>query len=363
MELRYYIIFAVVVLFLQLFLIIFDRTFRWLFKNQLGKKSLFVLSVFIFIAANAVILLTIFRIYPNFRLSAWILAFLLYSSFASLSCFILFKLGKQWQNSTKFNRTLRLFYPIVLAGLFGLSIYNAYTPKILHYQIQLNKPLPALRIGVASDFHLGTLFGRKQIDELAAIFNREKVDLILLPGDIMDDNVNAYLAEKMQPYLAKLKAPLGVYATLGNHDFFGDKTRVAQEIHRAGLQLLEDESVVVNHQFVIVGRNDELAINRPETQTLLQAVDTNLPIFLMDHRPTDVMKHSQLPIDLQVSGHTHKGQIFPANLFTMLMYDLAYGYQKLGNGHYFVTSGYGFWGIPLRLGSQSEVLIIDVSGK
>lgn len=363
MEFRYYIIFAVVAVVLQLFLFIFDRTLRWLLKNKLSKTSLLGLSLFAFLSINAVILLTIFRIYPNFRLSAWILAFLLYSSFASLSCFILFKLGKQWQNSTKFNRTLRLFYPIVLAGLFGLSIYNAYTPKILHYQIQLNKPLPSLRIGVASDFHLGTLFGGKQMDELATIFNREKVDLILLPGDIMDDNVNAYLAEKMQPHLAKLKAPLGVYATLGNHDFFGDKIRVAQEIRQAGLQLLEDESVVVNHQFVIIGRNDEMAVNRPETKTLLQTVDTKLPIFLMDHRPTDVMKHSQLPIDLQVSGHTHKGQIFPANLFTMLMYDLAYGYKQLGNGHYFVTSGYGFWGIPLRLGSQSEVLIIDVIGK
>lgn len=368
MELRYYLIFAVVALVLQLFLFIFDRTLRWLFQPVLSKKTLSLLSSLVFMGTNAVIFLTIFRVYPQFRVSAFILVFLLYNSFIVLGGWALLTCCKRRQNVTKFDRslfngTLRLLYPIALASLFGLSLYNAYTPNVVHYQIQINKPLPGLRIGVASDFHLGTLFGGKQIDELAAIFNREKVDLILLPGDIMDDNVNAYLAEKMQPHLAKLKAPLGVYATLGNHDFFGDKIRVAQEIRQAGLQLLEDESVVVNHQFVLIGRNDEMAVNRPETKTLLQTVDTKLPIFLMDHRPTDVMKHSQLPIDLQVSGHTHKGQIFPANLFTILMYDLAYGYKQLGNGHYFVTSGYGFWGIPLRLGSQSEVLIIDVIGK
>lgn len=83
---------------------------------------------------------------------------------------------------------------------------------------------------------------------------------------------------------------------------------------------------------------------------------------MLDHRPTEIEKHSKLPIDLQVSGHTHKGQIFPANLITALIYRLDYGYEKIGLGHYVVTSGYGFWGIPMRLGSQSEVVILDVTG-
>ena len=83
----------------------------------------------------------------------------------------------------------------------------------------------------------------------------------------------------------------------------------------------------------------------------------------MDHRPDEIESHSTLPIDLQVSGHTHRGQIFPANIVTYLMYRLDYGYEKIGNGHFVVTSGYGFWGIPLRLGSQSEVWILEVKGK
>ena len=83
----------------------------------------------------------------------------------------------------------------------------------------------------------------------------------------------------------------------------------------------------------------------------------------MDHRPSDIEAHSKLPIDLQVSGHVHKGQIFPANLLAEYVNRRAYGHEKIGFGHYVVTSGYGFWGVPLRLGSQAEVWVIDVKGK
>lgn len=294
-----------------------------------------------------------------FRTIALTLALLLFAFFISILTACLNKLS-----GSRFNTTLKIIYPFAFTGLIGLAIYNAYTPKVLHYQVQLDKPLEKpLRIGVASDFHLGKFFGAKQLDQLAEIFNQEKVDLILLPGDIMDDNTIEYLAENMQPHLAKLTAPLGVYATLGNRDFFGNQQAIATEIQKAGIHLLWDQAVKINNQFTIVGRNDDLIKNRPSTAELLANVDTHLPVFLMDHRPTEVEQHAQLPIDIQVSGHTHKGQIFPANIITALTYKLDYGYQKLGLGHYFVTSGYGFWGIPMRLGSQSEVLIIDVSGK
>lgn len=360
MELRHYLTFGGAILVLQLFLYVFNRTLCWFFNLQPKSKSRYLLWLTTYISINAVILLSIFRIVPMFRLGAFFLAFLLFSLFVSIGIAVL---RKVFQNSAKINRTLRWCYPLGLLSLLGLSVYNAYTPKIVHYQVQIDKPLKPLRIGMASDFHLGEWFGGKQIDQLASIFNTQKVDLILLPGDIMDDNVNAYLAEQMQPHLAKLQAPLGVYATLGNHDFFGDQQRIADEIQKAGIQVLWDQTKTVNNQFVLVGRNDDMVKNRPTTVELLKSVETNLPIFLLDHRPTEILQHAKLPIDLQVSGHAHKGQIFPANLITYLMYPLDYGYEKIGNGHFVVTSGYGFWGIPMRLGSQSEVVIIDVIGK
>ena len=113
----------------------------------------------------------------------------------------------------------------------------------------------------------------------------------------------------------------------------------------------------------MVGRNDDTDKNRPSTAKLLENQNTELPVLLMDHRPTGIEEHAKLPVDVQVSGHVHNGQVAPANLIVRLLNRVHYGYEQINNGHFFVTSGYGFWGVPLRLGSQSEVWIIEVKGK
>lgn len=361
MEFRYYIIFGSVFIVLQFLIFSFSKTLNWLF-NISAKKQKFVF-ITAYLIGNSFFVLHFLRLFSVFRAVALMLALLLFAFFVSAGVWLIFRLGKKWIEPNKLSRALKIAYPFGFFGLIGLAVYNAYIPKVLHYHIQLDKPIQPLKIGVASDFHLGRLFGAKQLDKLADIMQREKVDLILLPGDIMDDNVEYYLKENMQPHLAKLTAPLGVYATMGNHDLFGHQTEIRREIEKAGITLLWDQTITLNNQLVIIGRNDDLVKDRPTAEQLLAQVDTRFPVFLLDHRPTDILQHSRLPIDLQVSGHAHNGQIFPANLITKMMYELSYGYRKIGQGHYFVTSGFGFWGIPMRLGSQSEVLIIEVTGQ
>ncbi|EGY33777.1 metallophosphoesterase [Aggregatibacter actinomycetemcomitans serotype e str. SC1083] len=355
METRYYITMLAAMLALQFMLFGLSRTLNWIFN--LNGKTRCTLTIVLFLVLNALVLSAPLRLYTeSFRVSALILTLLLFSTFSSLIVGFLYLLRKKWRHSLKW------LYPILFLSFVTVGLYNAYTPVVRHYQVHLDKPMKPLRIGMASDTHLGKFFGGKQLDKLADIMQREKVDIILLPGDIMDDNVNAYLAEKMQPHLAKLKAPLGVYATLGNHDFFGDQARIEREIRKAGIIPLMDESLVVDNRFVLIGRNDDLVTDRPSTEQLLKGVDTNLPIILLDHRPSEIEQHATLPIDIQVSGHAHNGQIFPANLIVKFIYRLSYGYEQINGGHFFVTSGYGFWGVPMRLGSQSEVMIIDVVG-
>ncbi|QIW15408.1 metallophosphoesterase [Pasteurellaceae bacterium RH1A] len=362
MEYRYIITSAIAFLALQIFLFSFTKTISWLFSLKRTPK--FLLGALFYVSANALIILHLTRTLHAFRAVALMLALLLFAFFISILTACLYKLGQHIMDKNKLNTGLKVFYPLAFCGLVGLSIYNAYTPTVVRYSVTLDKPLAQpLRIGMASDLHLGKYFGAKQLDKLADIMNQEKVDLILMPGDIMDDNVEAYVAENMQPHLAKLRAPLGVYATLGNHDFFGAEHSIYEELTKAGIKVLWDEAETINNQFVIVGRNDDLHKARPSAQQILSKVDTQLPIFLMDHRPTEIEQHAQLPIDIQVSGHAHKGQIFPASIITKLMYRLDYGYEEINKTHFFVTSGYGFWGIPMRLGSQSEVMIIDVKGK
>ncbi len=355
MEIRHYITTAIAVLVLQFMLFGFSRTLGWLFN--LNPKTRTKLTLILFLLFNALIATAPLRLYAeSFRVSALLLTLLLFSTFSSAIVGILHRFFKSW------DKALKLLYPILFLGFIGLGLYNAYTPVIRHYQVKLDKPMQPLRIGMASDLHLGRLFGSTQLDALADIMRQEKVDIILLPGDIMDDNVNAYLAEKMQPHLANLQAPLGVYATLGNHDFFGDQQRIEAEMRKAGIIPVMDESVVIDGRFTLIGRNDDLMKNRPTAAQLLKGVNTALPVILMDHRPTEIEQHANLPIDIQLSGHAHNGQIFPANFVVKLIYRLSYGYEQINHGHFFVTSGYGFWGVPMRLGSQSEVMIIDVVG-
>ncbi|VEH66042.1 phosphodiesterase YaeI [Rodentibacter pneumotropicus] len=110
--------------------------------------------------------------------------------------------------------------------------------------------------------------------------------------------------------------------------FFGHQDEITAEIRQAGIILLKDQVATINDELVLIGRNDDLEKHRPSTEMLLKQAKQDLPIIVLDHRPSEVEIHSTLPFDLQVSGHTHKGQIFPANLITALTYRIDYGLEK-----------------------------------
>lgn len=357
--------FVLVLLALQLFTFGLGRSLQWLFAPWVEPKRRRWLMIAAYVVTNSLIAGLVLQLgHGIFRWMALWMVLLLFVMYAALATFLLYLLLRRFMPQKPMSRSLRLFAPLFVAALFGLALHNAYTPVVRHAEITINKKLDQpLRIGMASDMHIGKLFGAKRLDDLAAIMNREKVDIILIPGDVMDDNVDAYRAENMQPSLQKLRAPLGVYATLGNHDLFGHQRDISDELTQAGIRVLANESLVVDNRLLVVGRNDDTDKNRPSTAKLLENQNTELPVLLMDHRPTGIEEHAKLPVDVQVSGHVHNGQVAPANLIVRLLNRVHYGYEQINNGHFFVTSGYGFWGVPLRLGSQSEVWIIEVKGK
>lgn len=252
-----------------------------------------------------------------------------------------------------------------VSGLLALGMYNAYTPVVRHLTMTANHPMSEpVRVAMVSDLHLGWLVGNREIDNLTEIVKREKVQLLLMPGDIMDDNVEEYTAKQMQPHLQNLvqSVPMGVYASLGNHDMYGDETNIRKALQQAGVRMLADEKALVADKLWLVGRFDNHARNRKATAELLpQVIDK--PIILLDHEPNEIEKNVQSPIDLQVSGHTHNGQIFPANFIVQRLNRVGYGHERIHNTDVVVSSGYGFWGVPFRLASQSEVWVIDIVGK
>lgn len=358
---RYLIIFAVVIMIAQLFIYVTNRGLRWYLKPYIGQKCGLILTLILWLIPNVLMAITASRVFPQFRLTALILFLLAYAFMLTLGLWLLNRVIRVISKKSITDRTLRIAAPLLYAFIIGLGLYNAYTPYVRHYAIQSDKLQGSLRIGMVADLHLGKWFGAKQLDTLADIMQQQQVDIILMPGDIMDDNLDYYLAENMQPHLQALQAPLGVYATLGNHDI-REALSIRHALQQAGIQVLADDAVVIEDRFIVLGRNDHLDKGRLPLQQLLTALpqDNRLRI-LLEHRPDDVKENAELMLDMQVSGHAHKGQVFPANLITKVIYTLDHGYLNLNQRHFFVTSGYGFWGIPFRIGSQSEVMIIDIN--
>ena len=372
-----YAFFITIFVLLQLFSVGAALSVQWWLQPWQTIYSPTLIWVAIFVITNGLLLLSVKRVFANsYRwISGWMLVMhfllltallisVLYGGYWLIASFM----GGEIQASAALDEDLRALSLAVFLGLFAYALYSAYVPVVREMTITIDKALPKpLKVAVASDLHLGKLFGGGAIDRLQRLLVQHNADILLMPGDIMDDNTDAFVDHKMAIHLKMLcdSMPYGVYATLGNHDLYGHEQPISKALQNAGVMLLNDAAVSIEHEGTpiwLVGRFDNHKHQRVATTALLAQVDTEQPIVLLDHRPSDIVAHSQLPIDLQVSGHTHNGQIFPANFIVSAINRLGYGYEAIGNGHFVVSSGYGFWGIPFRLGSRSEVWLIRLVG-
>ncbi|MFD1956193.1 metallophosphoesterase [Paenibacillus thailandensis] len=258
---------------------------------------------------------------------------------------------------------------LMLGALLIRGSWNAWTPAVQTYRVTVNKDAGGrkkLRIAVASDIHLGTIVGNRHLKRLLKELDRMKPDLILLPGDVIDDDIEPYIRNNMSEYMRKLKAPLGVYAVLGNHEYIGGHIpRYVEEMKAIGIRVLMDESVLVDDSFYIIGRKDLSAGRTPEgrlsTAELAAGLDESRPLILMDHQPSDLDEYAEAGIDISLSGHTHRGQFAPNHWITRRLFELDHGYLHKGSLHAIVSSGFGTWGPPVRIASRSEIVQVEVT--
>lgn len=253
---------------------------------------------------------------------------------------------------------------ILLAAIFGYGLFNAYSPIIRNFEITVPKKQGkrnALRIAVASDMHFGRLSGVSHLIRLVEKMEGIKPDIILLPGDIIDDDPEPFIQKNMGAIMGKLNAPLGIFGVLGNHEYYGGQIpQFIEQMKKININILMDEMTLIDDSFQLLGRKDKTDKERKTFADLLSDRDSSYPIIAMDHQPSELKQAQENGVDVLLSGHTHRGQMAPNHLITKRMFELDWGYLKKEQLHAFVSSGFGFWGPPLRLGSRSEILQIDI---
>ncbi|MBN2040213.1 MAG: metallophosphoesterase [Spirochaetes bacterium] len=241
---------------------------------------------------------------------------------------------------------------------------NARSPVLKKVEFSIPKTagsLKTLRIAMASDIHLGTIISNSRLSNLVNIINKTEPDIILFPGDIVDEDLAPVIKNNLGETLVKLKSKYGTYAVTGNHEFIGGAEAAVKYLEDHNITVLRDRVAKVNHSFYIAGR-DDLSSNRfsgksrKTLEELLDGIDCSLPVILMDHQPFALKKTAETCVDLQLSGHTHNGQLWPVNFIISLIYELGKGHMKIGNTHFYVSSGYGTWGPPIRTNSRPEII-------
>ncbi len=226
--------------------------------------------------------------------------------------------------------------------------------------------LSGLNAVMASDFHLGAYNGSGRLRRLVERINLLAPDIVLLAGDVVDESVSTAEEEAMIGILKELRAPLGVFSVTGNHEYYSGLGKNLAYLERAGVRVLQDEAFRIDNSFWVIGRKDRTARSFGDQRLSIReiiarnGVDESLPLIVLDHQPLGLQEAAEAGIDLQLSGHTHAGQLFPISLINRRLYEQAWGYLRKGRTQYYVSSGAGTWGPPIRTGSVSEIIQIKI---
>lgn len=268
------------------------------------------------------------------------------------------------------------------------GIYHAKHIKVTPYKITVDKSAPdmdSLKIVLLADTHFGYNAGAVHAQEIVDKINEQNPDLVCIAGDIFDNEYDAVREpEKISEILCTIRSKYGVYACWGNHDLnepilagftFKHKKedskqlkdpRMKRFLQNSNIQLLEDEAVLIDNSFYVVGRKDASLIEKIEEKRktpaqLTQKLDKDKTIIVIDHQPKELQDIADAGVDLDLCGHTHDGQTFPGNFTVKFLWENPCGYLQKGSMHNIVTSGSGVWGPAMRVGTDSEICTINLT--
>lgn len=258
---------------------------------------------------------------------------------------------------------------VLLVALIVVAGYiNALNPRIRTVEISIPKQangLESLNAVVMSDIHLGTIIGNGRLERIVNKVNGLNPDIILLPGDILDEDLEPVIRQNAGATLEQLSAPMGVFGVMGNHEYIGGAEPAYRYLTEHGIKMLRDSVVKVNDSFFLVGREDFqkgrfAGKERLSIEELMEGVDKNLPVIVLDHQPYHPEMAAAAGADLMLSGHTHNGQLWPLNFITDGMFVIGYGLGQVDGMQMYVSNGVGTWGPPLRIGNRPEIVNLKI---
>ncbi len=249
---------------------------------------------------------------------------------------------------------------VVIAGAINLN-----TIRISKYHVEVprrHSSIDHLRIVFVADLHIQQNTRLRFVEQFVRKANALKPDLMLYGGDMMEGDSENESTEAIESAIRNIHVKYGMFGVPGNHEFYGGQEK-GNFFSQAGITLLCDTMVRIDSSFYLAGRYDQHYRQRKTVDEILGSDSPDLPVILMDHRPTELQETSRKAIDIQFSGHTHNGQMFPINLITRRIYELSWGYKKIRNTHFFVTSGLRLWGAPVKTAGKSEIMMVDIDFK
>ncbi|ASW57272.1 metallophosphoesterase [Plantactinospora sp. KBS50] len=267
-------------------------------------------------------------------------------------------------------RSAAIVAGLAAAGITGYGVRVATgPPRLDRVRIglaRLPRRMDGLRIATVSDIHLGPLAGRAHAERIVALINQVDADLVAVVGDLVDGSV-AELGPAAEP-LRGIRSRYGGYFVTGNHEYYAGVSEWVAEVDRLGLRVLQNarqEIVTPGGVLDLAGVNDVSARGTgvaagPDFDAALGGRDPSRPVVLLAHQPVAVHEAARRGVDLQLSGHTHGGQVWPFDYVVRLQQPVVSGHATVDGTQLYVTNGAGFWGPPVRVGAPPQVTLVEL---
>ena len=262
---------------------------------------------------------------------------------------------------------------VIALAIFYIGYFNARIIRETRYDIHIPKHadgVEKLRAVLLTDMHLGATIRAKELDKIVARVNALAPDVVLLGGDTYDDQTSRELFEHSLAAWQGITARHGVVFVAGNHEqafYAGSKMPgFLLQVRQSNIRFLEDEHLLLDGAVYIVGRNDhKLKTGRHGVEQLTRGLDKSRPVIMLDHQPIGLAEAADAGVDLMLCGHTHAGQIWPFGLLVLPLSsnDMIYGHAWFGNMQAVTSSGTGAWKLPMRIGTKSEIVVLDITFK